>query len=88
MLEEAVFDKADVQLAPGDKLVLYSDGLTETENAQGEFFDTRRLQAFLLEHLTHSAAELHSSLLASLDRFSEGGVVRDDVTLLVLEYAP
>jgi len=88
MLEEAVFDKADVQLAPGDKLVLYSDGLTETENAQGEFFDTRRLQAFLLEHAALSAAELHSSLLASLDRFSEGGVVRDDVTLLVLEYAP
>jgi len=32
------------QLEPGDKLVIYSDGLTEGENAEGEFFDTERLR--------------------------------------------
>ena len=32
--------------------------------------------------------ELHAALLAALERFSEGGVVRDDITVLVLEYAP
>jgi serine phosphatase RsbU (regulator of sigma subunit) len=88
MVEDAVFHKTETQLAPGDKLVMYSDGLTETENAEGEFFESRRLRAFLREHAADNAADLHSSLLALLDRFAEGGMVRDDVTLLVLEYAP
>jgi sigma-B regulation protein RsbU (phosphoserine phosphatase) len=88
MLEEAVAQKVEAQLAPGDKLVIYSDGLTETENAAGEFFDSERLRILLRDHARESAAALHESLLAAVDRFSEGGVIRDDVTLLVLEYAP
>jgi serine phosphatase RsbU (regulator of sigma subunit) len=88
MLEEAVAQKVEAQLAPGDKLVLYSDGLTETENAEGVFFDSDRLRVFLRDNSRKGAADLHASLLAAVDRFSEGGVVRDDVTLLVLEYAP
>jgi serine phosphatase RsbU (regulator of sigma subunit) len=88
MLEEAVFGTVDTQLEPGDKLVIYSDGLTETETHDGEFFGSERLRGFLREHAQESAADLHTSLLASVDRFGEGGVVHDDVTLLVLEYAP
>jgi serine phosphatase RsbU (regulator of sigma subunit) len=88
MLEEAVFGTVDTQLSPGDKLVIYSDGLTETETHDGEFFGSERLLGFLREHSQESAADLHTSLLASVDRFGEGGVVHDDVTLLVLEYVP
>jgi sigma-B regulation protein RsbU (phosphoserine phosphatase) len=88
MLEEAVFGTVATQLSPGDKLVIYSDGLTETETHDGEFFGSERLRGFLREHAQKSAADLHTSLLASVDRFGEGGVVHDDVTLLVLEYAP
>jgi serine phosphatase RsbU (regulator of sigma subunit) len=88
MLEEAVFGTVATQVSPGDKLVIYSDGLTETETHDGEFFGSERLRGFLREHAQESAADLHTSLLASVDRFGEGGVVHDDVTLLVLEYAP
>ena len=88
MLEEAVFEKADLQLAPGDKLVIYSDGLTETAALGGEFFGSARLRAFLRENARQSAAQLHASLLASVDRFGEGAALQDDITLLVLEYAP
>ena len=88
MLEEAVFGTVDTQLSPRDKLVIYSDGLTETETHDGEFFGSERLRVFLREHAQESAADLHTSLLASVDRFGEGGVVHDDVTLLILEYAP
>ena len=77
------------QLAPGDKVVIYSDGLTETENAEGEFFGTEGLRACLRDHFRDGAVGAAlPRLLAALDRFSEGGVVRDDITLLVLEYAP
>jgi len=86
MLEEAQFQVVQMQLESGDKLVIYSDGLTEAENAAGEFFDTERLRACLRDNASLSAAELHKVLLSTLDAFVEGGVIRDDITALVLEY--
>ena len=86
MLEDAQFQVVQMQLERGDKLVIYSDGLTEAENAAGEFFDTERLRACLRENASLGAAELHKRLLSTLDAFVEGGVIRDDITALVLEY--
>jgi serine phosphatase RsbU (regulator of sigma subunit) len=86
MLEEAQFQVVQMQLETGDKLVIYSDGLTEAENAAGEFFDTERLRNCLRDNASMGAAELHKVLLSTLDAFVEGGVIRDDITALVLEY--
>ena len=88
MIEDAPFQTVETQLAPGDKVVIYSDGLTEAENAEGAFFDTERLRVALRDNAVRDAAGLHAALLAAVDRFTEGGVIRDDVTALVLEYAP
>jgi serine phosphatase RsbU (regulator of sigma subunit) len=88
MLEEAQFQTLQTQLHRGDKLVIYSDGLTEAENGEGQFFDTERLRVCLRDHASHGATTLHQALLAAVDQFSEGGVVRDDITALVLEYNP
>ncbi len=60
--------------------------LTEAENAAGEFFDTERLRTCLRYNASLGAAELHKVLLRTLDAFVEGGVIRDDITALVLEY--
>ncbi|HEV8412790.1 MAG TPA: SpoIIE family protein phosphatase [Bryobacteraceae bacterium] len=86
MLEEAQFQVIQMQLESGDKIVVYSDGLTEAENAAGEFFDTERLRACLRDNASMGAADLHKVLLSTLDAFVEGGVIRDDITALVLEY--
>jgi sigma-B regulation protein RsbU (phosphoserine phosphatase) len=86
MLEEAQFQVVQVQLDRGDKIVIFSDGLTEAENHAGEFFDTERLRACLREYASLGAADLHKQLLSTLDAFVEGGVIRDDITALVLEY--
>lgn len=88
MLEGAPFQTVEAQLARGDKVVIYSDGLTEAENAEGAFFDTERLRVALRENAALDAAGLHAALLSALDRFTEGGVVRDDITALVIEYSP
>ena len=88
MLEDAPFQMLQRELAPGDKLVIYSDGLTEAEDAEGAFFDTERLRLCLRENAALDAAGLHAALLECVDRFTEGGIVRDDITALVLEYAP
>ena len=87
MLEDAEFQVVQLQLERGDKLVIYSDGFTEAENAAGEFFDTERLRACLRENAALGALELHKVLVSTLDAFVDGGVVRDDITALVLEYS-
>ena len=78
----------EVRLAPGDKVIIYSDGLTETENAQGEFFGTEGLRACARDHFRDSAPAFHRALITAQERFSEGGAVADDITILVLEFAP
>jgi sigma-B regulation protein RsbU (phosphoserine phosphatase) len=88
MIEGAPFQMMEAQLVAGDKIVIYSDGLTEAENAEGVFFDTERLRVALRENATLDAVGLHAALLAAVDRFTEGGVIRDDITALVIEYSP
>ena len=77
-----------VQLEPGDKLVIYSDGLTEAEGPDGDFFDTERLRLCLRDNAKLDAAGMHAAILARPERFTEGGAMRDDITAVVLEYAP
>jgi phosphoserine phosphatase RsbU/P len=88
MIEGAPFETVQAQLERGDKVIIYSDGLTEAENSEGAFFDTERLRAALREHAASDAVSLHTALRAAVDRFAEGGAMRDDVTALVIEYSP
>ena len=88
MLENARFEMVQTRMAPHDKLVIFSDGLTEAENADGAFFDTGRLRECLRSHATADAAALHAALLQAVEDFTEGGAVRDDITALVIEYCP
>jgi phosphoserine phosphatase RsbU/P len=88
MLDDAEFDVVEITMEAGDKLVIYSDGLTEAEDPNGGFFDTERLRECLRENAMLGASELHAAILARVERFTEGGAMRDDITTVVLEYAP
>jgi serine phosphatase RsbU (regulator of sigma subunit) len=88
MIEGAPIQMIQTQLAHGDKVVVYSDGLTEAEDADGQFFDTERLRLCLRDNAKSDAVGMHTALLEAVDRFTEGGVIRDDITALVLEYLP
>lgn len=88
MLDIAEFGVETAQLEPGDKVVAFSDGLTEAQDAKGGFFDNRRLKDLLRTHAPASAAELHAALMGDIERFTGGAVQSDDITALVLEYRP
>lgn len=88
MIEDVSVETVELQLSPGDKVAIYSDGLTETENSKGEFFGAEGVRTCARDHFRDTASELHDALLAAQERFSEGGAVADDITVLVLEYAP
>jgi phosphoserine phosphatase RsbU/P len=86
MLEAATYQIENVQLVSGDKVVIYSDGVTEAENSDGQFFGTDRLRRLIRENATASCSELHKHILAEVESFTEGAIQSDDVTLVVLEY--
>ena len=88
MLDVAAYETKTLQLAPGDKIVLYSDGLSEAENAEGEFFDSQCFREFLRANASASSAELHAKLIETVEDFTEGAELADDITTLVLEYQP
>lgn len=88
MMEGATYQVEQTLLKPGDKLALYSDGLTESENAESAFFDTQRLREVLRAHAGAGSAEMHAAILSALEAFTEGGVISDDITAVVIEYCP
>jgi sigma-B regulation protein RsbU (phosphoserine phosphatase) len=72
-------------LTAGDILVLYTDGVTEAENSQGEEFGIERLSTLIRRSHTLSADGLMNHILESVTDFSRDVGFDDDVTLLVVK---
>jgi serine phosphatase RsbU (regulator of sigma subunit)/predicted ester cyclase len=78
------YEENERTLAPGDGVLLYSDGLVEAHNPRGEMFGTPRMEEFVGAH--PGGATLIDSLLAELERFTgEQWEQEDDITLLTLQ---
>ncbi|MBV9720170.1 MAG: PP2C family protein-serine/threonine phosphatase [Candidatus Eremiobacteraeota bacterium] len=67
----------------GDRVVLYTDGLTEASNSRGELFTVERLRENLLAHRALTAQELADALFETVKAYAEGNM-RDDATILVV----
>ena len=80
------FSSGTAQLAPGDRVVFFTDGVTEAAGAAGDEFGEARLLGLLQEHRTAAASTLQEKILAAANEFS-GGHWHDDATLLVLSVA-
>ncbi len=86
LIEDAEFALAEEWLAPGDKLFVYSDGVTEAQNAAGDFFGKKRLRDALTAHAGESAVALHDAVQEAVTAFTGGASQSDDITMLALEY--
>lgn len=75
------------QLAPGDRVVLYTDGITEARDSAGAFFGRERLVALLEEHGGTPAPETLRLVVRDV-LAHQLGVLQDDATLLMLEWSP
>ena len=74
---------AEVELAPGDTLVLYTDGVTEAANTEGEEFGKSRLLDTLANHSHLPVMPLLQAAVAAVQQFSSGGDQQDDITLVI-----
>jgi phosphoserine phosphatase RsbU/P len=86
LMEGAEFAVESLQLAPGDRVVIYSDGVTEAQNQNREFFGKKRLTNILNAHAGDSCGAIHDAIQEGVAAFTEGAPQSDDITVVVLEY--
>jgi sigma-B regulation protein RsbU (phosphoserine phosphatase) len=89
MFHEAVYSSVEIRVGPGDRYLLYTDGILEAKNAAHEQFGKSRCKEFLEKQRDIPGALFASTLLESVVRFSGYDSARsqeDDITLLVLDF--
>lgn len=82
ILEEARFTTHTIQLKPHDSLLIYTDGITESMNAQKALFAEERLQQVVRHLHTQSSRDIINGILEKVRNFSEGQPQADDITLM------
>lgn len=82
---DAQFATQDIQLNSGQCFVVYSDGVTEAQNAAGEFYGLDRLKVLCRQCSAVSAQSFGERVLASVAAFEKDARRKDDLSLVVLQ---
>jgi serine phosphatase RsbU (regulator of sigma subunit) len=85
MFDFASYQFRTIRLGRGDTLVVYSDGLTDAENPQGEMFGEKRLLAIIQQEAPKGGHAVEQALLKAIEDFTENMPQTDDITFLVVE---
>jgi sigma-B regulation protein RsbU (phosphoserine phosphatase) len=85
VLTGLIYGSATDQVAEGEALLLYTDGVTEAENKKQELFSGSRLETFLNRCLLKTPEIITNDLLAEIHGFSDGAEQSDDITILALK---
>jgi phosphoserine phosphatase RsbU/P len=83
VVPHAVYEQGRLPLRQGDRLILFTDGITEARDEQGTEFGETRLMELAVAHRTCSAPALQARLVEAVSAFT-GGRFQDDATLIVL----
>ncbi|HEV2489448.1 MAG TPA: SpoIIE family protein phosphatase [Candidatus Acidoferrales bacterium] len=89
MFPEAAYSSVEIRVGPGDRCLLYTDGVFEAKNAAQEEFGKSRCKEFLESQRDIPATRFANALLDNIASFSGHGSARaqaDDITLLVLDF--
>ncbi len=84
VLEDQDWEQRTVQLARGDMLIVYTDGVTDAQDAHGEFFGAERLLEVAQANLGRAALDVQRALLSAVAEFAQGAHQSDDVAVAVL----
>lgn len=86
ILPNTTFEEATLPFPAGSRVLLYTDGVTDAQNATNDFFGQNRLFNWMEKNALsfNSAEELKESLVLELNKFQDGGTLYDDQTFIVL----
>jgi serine phosphatase RsbU (regulator of sigma subunit) len=85
VMRQATYEEVRFDFVPGDRLLVYSDGLTEAEDASGQPFTEERLAELVREYSRLGTDELLAQVTDAVQDWGQGDTLEDDMTVLVLE---
>ncbi|MFN8382672.1 MAG: SpoIIE family protein phosphatase [Anaerolineales bacterium] len=85
--DDIVLDERSLFLAPGDTLLLYTDGMTDCRDPKGEAFGLERIKNTLSSYANLNAQQVCDNLLETLKNYQDGSKQDDDVTLVTVSAA-
>jgi sigma-B regulation protein RsbU (phosphoserine phosphatase) len=88
LLDFAVYETGRVTLAPGDLVVVYSDGVSEARNPAEEEYGRERLAAVVRSRHGADPEQVLTEIIGSVSTFAAGAPQADDLTALVLRFRP
>lgn len=86
LLDSALYRESEIALEPGMKLMLYTDGLYEATNPQGDEMGVQRVISYLQQNSPQNIKEMIDISLAGMHRFTESTRQDDDICLLGVEF--
>jgi sigma-B regulation protein RsbU (phosphoserine phosphatase) len=88
LVDDARFGENTIELAPGDMVILFTDGVIESFNSDGVMFGERRLLALLTALADRPPAAVVESIFEAVDAHASGQPQSDDITSLAVRYDP
>lgn len=84
LFEDAIYETGSTQIDPHDRLIVFTDGFSETWNSKGEELGGEGLTGFVRDAEGTSASAMKEHLLRKADEFAEGLKATDDRTIIVI----
>ena len=85
VFEDARFKEAQREIAPGQIIVIATDGAWEARNPKGEMFGRQRIQRIIRHNASKTASDIQKAILSSLQRFQKNVKLEDDLTLVIIK---
>lgn len=83
---QSVYEEMEVTLQRGDKIILYTDGVIEFRNSEGEFYGSERLYKLLETNKHLTVNDINQVVSTSLQEFGKGKAFQDDVSIIGIEF--
>ncbi|MGC9336184.1 MAG: SpoIIE family protein phosphatase, partial [Anaerolineae bacterium] len=88
VLEEIGLEEREIEVAPGDMLVFYTDGVTEAMDKKGQLFGEDRLEAVVAAHAQSSAKQVQEAVVRAVRAHAGNTAQSDDLTVFVIKRQP